>query len=92
MTDMITYKQASQIAFDYFNKCLNVKGIAEAMETPAQFVFCGGRKNEVNIGGITITVDKQTAKITVLKFPSKDSTQIINSAKELDVLNEFTIG
>lgn len=89
---MITYKQASQIAFDYFNKCLNVKGIAEAMETPAQFVFCGGRKNEVNIGGITITVDKQTAKITVLKFPSKDSTQIINSAKELDVLNEFTIG
>ena len=40
---MITYKQASQIAFDYFNKCLNVKGIAEAMETPAQFVFCGGR-------------------------------------------------
>lgn len=89
---MITYKQASQIAFDYFNKCLNVKGIAEAMETPVQFVFCGGRKNEVNIGGITITVDKQTAKITVLKFPSKDSTQIINSAKELDVLNEFTIG
>lgn len=89
---MITYKQASQIAFDYFNKCLNVKGIAEAMETPAQFVFCGGRKNEVNIGGVTITVDKQTAKITVLKFPSKDSTQIINSAKELDVLNEFTIG
>ena len=46
----------------------------------------------MNIGGITITVDKQTAKITVLKFPSKDSTQIINSAKELDVLNEFTIG
>lgn len=89
---MVTYKQASQIAFDYFNKCLNVKGIAEAMETPAQFVFCGGRKNEVNIGGITITVDKQTAKITVLKFPSKDSTQIINLAKELDVLNEFTIG
>lgn len=89
---MITYKQASQIAFDFFNKCLNVKGIAEAMETPVQFVFCGGHKNEVNIGGITITVDKQTAKITVLKFPSKDSTQIINSAKELDVLNEFTIG
>ena len=46
---MITYKQASQIAFDYFEERLNVNGIAEAMETPMQFVFCGGRKNEVNI-------------------------------------------
>ena len=89
---MITYKQASQMAFEYFDKCLDVKGIAEAMETPAQFVFCGGRKNEVNIGGVTIIVDKKTANITVLKFPSKDSSLIVNSAKELDVLNEFTIG
>lgn len=62
------------------------------METPAQFVFCGGRKNEVNIGGVTIIVDKKAANITVLKLPSKDSSLIVNSAKELDVLNEFTIG
>lgn len=88
---MITYKQASKIAFDYFDKCLNVKGIAEAMETSTHFVFCGGRKNEVNIGGITIIVDKQTAKIAILKFPSKDSTLIIKSAKELNILNEFTV-
>lgn len=89
---MITYKQASQVAFDYFDKCLNVKGIAEAMETPTQFVFCGGRKNEINIGGIIVTVDKQTAKIAILKFPSQESALIIKSAKELDVLQEFTIG
>lgn len=89
---MITYKQASQIAFDYFEERLKVNGIAEAMETPTQFVFCGGRKNEVNIGGITLTVDKQTAKIAILKFPSKESSLIIKSAKELDVLNEFTAG
>ncbi len=89
---MITYKQASQIAFDYFDKCLSVKGIAEAMETPTHFVFCGGRKNEVTIGGITITVDKQTAKIAVLRFPSKESTMIVKSARELEVLNEFTVG
>ena len=62
------------------------------METTTQFVFCGGRKNEVNIGGITIIVDKQTAKIEILEFPSKDSTLIIKSAKELDVISEFTIG
>lgn len=89
---MITYKQASQIVFDYFEERLNVNGIAEAMETPMQFVFCGERKNEVNIGGITLTVDKQTAQIAILKFPSKESTLIIKSAKELDVLNEFTAG
>ena len=90
---MITYKQASQIAFDYFEERLNVNGIAKAMETPTQFVFCGGgRKHEVNIGGITLTVDKQTAKIAILKFSSKESSLIIKSAKELDVLNEFTAG
>lgn len=89
---MLTYRQASQIAFDYFYKFLNVKGIAEAMETPTQFVFCGGRKSEINIGGITVTVDKQTSKIAILKFPSLDSAMIIKSAKELDVLKEFTIG
>lgn len=88
---MVTYKEASQIAFEYFDNCLNVKGIAEAMETNDKFVFCGGKLHERSIGGVSITVDKKTSEIVYLRFPSKESTRIIQSAKELEVLKDFVV-
>lgn len=87
---MITYKDASCKASVFFIEHFNIKGIAEAMETSDFYVFCGGRLNEPNIGSVTITIDKQTREINILNFPSKESTQIVRTAKELKVLEEFT--
>ena len=84
---MISYYQASKIAYDYFKSKCNVVGLSEAMENNTCFVFSSGKANAVNFGGITI--DKINSNINVLRFPSKESTNIIKNSVQLEICKDF---
>lgn len=86
---MISYFEASVLAFNFFKENLNVLGLAEAMENENCFIFVGGKHNCTNIGGVAICVDKQNTGIKVLDFPSKENTQLIKNSKCKEIYSEF---
>lgn len=86
---MITYYQASKIAYDYFKSKCNIVGLSEAMENKTCFIFSCGKANTANFGGITIAVDKVNSNVSVLRFPSKESTNIIKNSVQLEICKDF---
>lgn len=86
---MISYFEASVLAFKYFKENLNVLGLAEAMENENCFIFVGGKHDCANIGGVAICINKQNIGIKVLEFPSKENTQLIKNSKRKEIYSEF---
>lgn len=86
---MISYFEASSLAFEYFKEKLNVLGLAEAMESENCYIFTGGKHGCISIGGVSIRIDKNNADISVLNFPSKENTQLIKNANIKEIYSEF---
>ena len=87
---MITLYSACSIAYDFFRNNLNGTGLAEARETEDCFIFGAGKSNSVNIGGAVICVRKTDGKVSILKFPSKESSKLYNSSQSITVPEKFS--
>lgn len=86
---MITFNNACIIASNYYKDNLNANGLAEAREAENCFIFCAGKKGGINIGGAVICIQKADGTVSVLKFPSKESTALYNAASKIEIPSEF---
>ena len=87
---MITFYRACSIAYEFFRDNLNAGGLAEAREAENCFIFSAGRSNSINIGGATICVRKMDGEVSVLRFPSKESSNLYKSSHSISVPEEFS--
>ena len=87
---MITLYDACSIAYDYFRNNLNGSGLAEARETENCYIFGAGKSNTINIGGAVICVRKTDGEVSVLRFPSKESSTLYNSSHSVSIPGEFS--
>lgn len=88
-TKMINYNEACALAFDYYKNKVQVIGLVQAYECAHSYIFCGGKKNIVSIGSFIIAVSKKNGNISILKFPSKENSELIKNATPLDIPNVF---
>lgn len=86
---MISFFDACSAAFSFYQNQMHITGLAEAKEAEDCYIFGGGKKNTINIGGVIIRIDKQDGALSVLSFPSRDNALLIRSAKNLSIPDEF---
>ena len=86
---MITYFDACLIAYNYYKNSLNAVGLSEAREAEGCYIFGAGKCNSANIGGAVICVQKNDGFVSVLKFPSKESSALYRTAVKIEVPDDF---
>ena len=82
---MISFYDACALAFNYYKEKLNIVGLAYAAECEDAYIFGGGKKGTVTIGGCVIMIDKETGSIVNLRFPSKENSLLVRNATVLEV-------
>lgn len=86
---MITISQACSIAMAFYETKLHVQGLAAVKETDQFYIFSGGSPKKVAVGGAMLCVDKNDGQASVLRFPSKESTEMIRTAIPVELPTQF---
>ena len=81
---MISLSQACSIALRFYEEKIHVHGLAAVRETEQFFVFSGGSNQQRSIGGVTLCVDKKDGAVSILKFPSRESTAVIRASTPVE--------
>ena len=86
---MITLNRACEIAIEYLKKEQGKTNICEILETDKVWIFYGGDKNEIDIGGIGITIDKNIGEVKHFSLPDEDNFKLLANAIEIEIPKEY---
>ena len=85
---MIKYEEGCKIAFEYYKK-KGKEGLCEVNDLGNRWLFAGGDLEEVEVGGYSITVDKETGKIEPFILPDMKNFELLDKAVPLEIPSEF---
>lgn len=85
---MIIYEVGCEIAYNYYKEN-GKEGLCEANDLGKKWLFAGGDPEEVEVGGYSITVDKETGKIEPFILPDMKNFELLDKAIPLDIPSEY---
>ena len=81
-------KEASKIAYDYFDKKAGVKGLCAIKDIGNAWVFDCGNPEVIYYGVNPIAINKDNGTIDIF-MPSVENLERISSAEEVDIPKEY---
>lgn len=85
---MMEFEAGCKIAFDYYRK-QGKHGLCEANDLGDSWLFAGGDPDVFDVGGYSITVDKESGKIEPFFLPDKENFKRLDKAIPLIVPDEY---
>lgn len=82
--DEMTFNQALEMAVQYYNN-LNCTSVTRALDAQTHWIFYGGRKDEIEIGGTGIKINKKDGQIEDFILPDDENFELLGKSNKIDL-------
>lgn len=82
----MTFDQALNMAEQYYGD-LNHTSVTRALDAQTHWIFYGGRKDEIEIGGAGIKINKADGQIEDFILPDDENFELLERSTKIDLLN-----
>lgn len=86
---MLKYEEACKVAYDYY-AARGKNGLCEVNDLGDAWLFAGGDPKKPEVGGYSITINKDTGNIEPFFLPDKANFKRLDKAIPLVVPDEYS--